>query len=128
MQANRSLRTLTAMVHAGMSDFYYFGMASRTDHHSPANCSLTFLIFGCLLSKNSQTHFFIHFTLGIKCFYEHINSDNGASDFIWAISMTAELKVPGIPGTSSADFTDSEFEQRREIMQRKFVSSSSSFP
>ena len=34
-----------------------------------------------------------------------INSDNGASDFIWAISMTAELKVPGIPGTSSADFT-----------------------
>ena len=42
--------------------------------------------------------------------------------------MTAELKVPGIPGTSSADFTGSEFEQRREIMQRKFVSSSSSFP
>ena len=71
VQADQSLRTLTAMVHAGMSDFYYFGMASRTDHHSPANCSLTFLIFGCLLSKNSQTHFFIHFTLGIKCFYEH---------------------------------------------------------
>ena len=42
--------------------------------------------------------------------------------------MTAELKVPGIPGTSSADFTCSEFEQRREIMQRKCVSSSSSFP
>ena len=38
--------------------------------------------------------------------------------------MTAELKVPGIPGTSSA----AEFEQIREIMQRKFVSSSSSFP
>ena len=59
----------------------------------------------------------------------NINSDNRASDFIWAItcSMTAELKVPGIPGTSSADFTGSEFEQRREIMQRKFVSSSSSF-
>ena len=71
VQADQSLRTLTAMVHAGMSDFYYFRMASRTDHHSPANCSLTFLIFGCLLSKNSQTHFFIHFTLGIKCFYEH---------------------------------------------------------
>ena len=65
VQADQSLRTLTAMVHAGMSDFYYFGMASRTDdHHSPANCSLTFLIFGCLPSKNSQTHFFIHFTLG----------------------------------------------------------------
>ena len=46
---------------------------------------------------------------------------------IWVISMTAELKVPGIPGTSSADFTCSEFEQRREIMQRKCVSSSSSF-
>ena len=57
-----------------------------------------------------------------------MNSDNRASNFIWAISMTAELKVPGIPGTSSADFTGSEFEQRREIMQRKFVSSSSSFP
>ena len=72
VQADQSLRTLTAMVHAGMSDFYYFGMASRTDHHSPANCSLTqFLIFGCLLSKNFQTHFFIHFTLGIKCLYEH---------------------------------------------------------
>ena len=42
--------------------------------------------------------------------------------------MTAELKVPGIPGTSSADFTGPEIEQRREIMQRKFVSSSSSFP
>ena len=53
-----------------------------------------------------------------------INSDNGASDFIWVISMTGELKVPGIPGTSSA----SEFEQRREIMQRKCLSSSSSFP
>ena len=39
VQADQSLRTLTAMVHAGMSDFYYFGMASRTDHHSPANCS-----------------------------------------------------------------------------------------
>ena len=64
VQADQSLRTLTAMVHAGMSDFYYVGMASRTDHHSPANCSLTFLIFGCLLSKNSQTHFFIHLTLG----------------------------------------------------------------
>ena len=65
VQADQSLRTLTAMVHAGMSDFYYFGMASRKDdHHSPANCSLTFLIFGCLLSKNSQTHFFIHFSLG----------------------------------------------------------------
>ena len=64
VQADQSLRTLTAMVHAGMSDFYYFGMASRTDHHSPANCSLTFLIFGCLLSKNSQTHYFTHFTLG----------------------------------------------------------------
>ena len=72
VQADQSLRTLTAMVHVGMSDFYYFGMASRADHHSPANCSLTqFLIFGCLLSKNFQTHFFIHFTLGIKCFYEH---------------------------------------------------------
>ena len=57
-----------------------------------------------------------------------INFDNRANNFIWAISMTAELKVPGIPGTSSADFTGSEFEQRREIMQRKFVSSSSSFP
>ena len=57
-----------------------------------------------------------------------INSDNGASDFIWVISMTAELKVPGILGTGSADFTCSEFEQRREIMQRKCVSSSSSFP
>ena len=34
-----------------------------------------------------------------------INSDNGASDFIWAISMAAELKVPGIPGTSYSDFT-----------------------
>ena len=65
MQADQSLRTLTAMVPAGMSDLYYFGMASRTDHHYPANCSLTqFLIFGCLLSKISQTHFFIHFTLG----------------------------------------------------------------
>ena len=42
--------------------------------------------------------------------------------------MTVELKVPGISGTSSADFAGSEFEQRREIMQRKFVSSSSSFP
>ena len=42
--------------------------------------------------------------------------------------MTVELEVPGISGTSSADFTGSEFEQRREIMQRKFVSSSSSFP
>ena len=30
VQADQSLRTLTAMVHAGMSDFYYFGMASRT--------------------------------------------------------------------------------------------------
>ena len=57
-----------------------------------------------------------------------MNSDNGASDFIWAISMTAELKVPGIPGSSSTDFTGSEFEQRREIMQKKIVSSSSSFP
>ena len=71
VQADQSLRTLTAMVHAGMSDFYYLGMASRTDHHSPANCSLTFLSFGCLLSKNSQTLFFIHFTPGIECFYEH---------------------------------------------------------
>ena len=71
-QADQSLRTLTAKVHAGMSDFYYFGMASRTDHHSPANCSLTqFLIFGCLLSKNSQIHLFHPFTLGIKCVYEH---------------------------------------------------------
>ena len=69
---DQSLRTLTAMVHAGMSDFYYFGMVSRTDHHSPANCSLTFLIFGCMLSKNSQTHFFHPFhSQGIKCFYEH---------------------------------------------------------
>ena len=127
MQADQSLRTLTAMVHTGMSDFYYFGMASRTDHHSPANCSLTFLIFGCLLSKNSQTHFFHPFHSGEKCFYEHKLS-NGASDFIWVISMTVELKVPGIPGTSSADFTCSEFEQKREIMQRKCVSSSSSFP
>ena len=42
--------------------------------------------------------------------------------------MTAELKVPGIPRTSSAGFTGSELEQRREIMQRKFVPSSSSFP
>ena len=42
--------------------------------------------------------------------------------------MTVELKVPGSPGTSSADFRCSEFEQRREIMQRKCVSSSSSFP
>ena len=59
VQADQSLSTLTAMVHAGILDFYYFGMASRTDHHSPANCSLTqFLIFGCLLSKSSQTHFF----------------------------------------------------------------------
>ena len=33
------------------------------------------------------------------------NSDYGASDFILAISLTAELMVPGIPGTSSADFT-----------------------
>ena len=71
VQADQSIRTSTAMVHAGMSDFYYFGMVNRTDHHSPANCSLTFLIFGCLLSKNSQTHFFINFTPGIKCFYEH---------------------------------------------------------
>ena len=71
VQADQSLRTLTAMVHAGMSDFYYFGMASRTDHHSPANCSLTqFLIFGCLISKNSQTHFFHPFHSGDKCFYE----------------------------------------------------------
>ena len=68
VQADRSLRTLTAMVHAGMSDFYYFGMASRTDHHSPANCSLTFLIFGCLLSKNSQAHFFHPFHSGDKMF------------------------------------------------------------
>ena len=59
VQADQSLITLTAMVHAGMSDFYYFRMASRTDHHSPANCSLTqFLNFGCRLSKNSQTQFF----------------------------------------------------------------------
>ena len=70
VQVDQSLRTLTAMVHAGMSDFYYFGMASKTDHHSPANCSLTqFLIFGCLLSKNSQTHFFFHpFHSGDKMF------------------------------------------------------------
>ena len=66
--ADQSLRTLTAMVHAGMSDFYYFGMASRTDHHSPANCPLTFLIFGCMLSKNSQTHFFHPFHSGDKMF------------------------------------------------------------
>ena len=79
VQADQSLRTLTAMVHAGMSDFYYFGMASRTDHHSPANCSLTFLIFGCMLKKIKKIKkiktpkliFFIHFTLGIKCFYGH---------------------------------------------------------
>ena len=72
VQADQSLRTLTAMVNAGMSDFYYFGMASRTDHHSPANCSLTFLIFGCMLYlKTPKLIFFIHFTLGIKCFYEH---------------------------------------------------------
>ena len=57
-----------------------------------------------------------------------MNSNNGASDFIWTFSMTAELKVQGIPGTSSADLTGSEFEQRRGNMQRKFVSSSSSFP
>ena len=68
VQADQSLRTLTAMLHAGMSDFYYFGMASRTDHHSPANCSLTFLIFGCLLSKNSQTQFFHPFNSGDKMF------------------------------------------------------------
>ena len=68
VQADQSLRTLTAMVHAGMSDFYYFGMASITDHHSPANCSLTFLIFGCMLSKNSQTHFFHPFHSGDKMF------------------------------------------------------------
>ena len=68
VQADQSLRTLTAMVYAGMSDFYYFGMASRTDHHSPANCSVTFLIFGCLLSKNSQTHFFHPFHSGDKMF------------------------------------------------------------
>ena len=50
VKADQNLRTLTAMVHAGMTAFYYFGMASRTDHHSPANCSLTqFLIFGCYL-------------------------------------------------------------------------------
>ena len=67
VQADQSLRTLTAMVHAGVSDFYYFGMASRTDHHSPANCSLTqFLIFGFLLSKNFQTHFFHPFHSGDK--------------------------------------------------------------
>ena len=58
VQADQSLRTLTAMVHAGMSDFYYFGMASTTDHHSPANC---------LLSKNSQTQFFHPFHSGEKC-------------------------------------------------------------
>ena len=68
VQADQSLRTLTAVVHADMSDFYYFGMASRTDHHSAANCSLTFLIFGCLLSKNSQTHFFHPFHSGDKMF------------------------------------------------------------
>ena len=68
VQADQSLRTLTAMVHTGKSDFYYFGMASRTDHHSLANCSLTFLIFGCLLSKNSQTHFFHPFHSGDKKF------------------------------------------------------------
>ena len=68
VQADQSLRTLTAMLHAGMSDFYFFGMASRTDHHSPANCSLTFLIFGCLLSKISQTQFFHPFHSGDKMF------------------------------------------------------------
>ena len=108
VHADQSLSTLTmltAMVHAGMSDFYYFGKASRTDHHSPANCSLTqFLIFGCLLSKMSQTQFFHPFHSGDKMLLV-INSDNGASDFIWAISMTTELKAPGIPGTSSSDFT-----------------------
>ena len=69
VQADQSLRTLTVMVHAGMSDLYFFRMASRTDHHSPANCSLTqFLIFGCLLSKNFQTHFFHPFHFGDKMF------------------------------------------------------------
>ena len=69
VQAGQSLRTLTAKVHAGMSDLYYFGMVSRTDHHSPANCSLTqILIYGCLLSKNSQTHFFHPFHSGDKMF------------------------------------------------------------
>ena len=105
VQADQSLNTSTAMVQAGISDFYYFGKASRTDHHSPANCSLTqFLIFVCLLSKISQTQFFHPFHSGDKMLLV-IKSDNGASDFIWAISMTAELKVPGIPGTSSSDFT-----------------------
>ena len=69
VQADQSLSTLTAMVHAGMSDVYYFGKASRTDHHSPAKCSLTqFLIFGCLLPKNSQTQFFYSFHSGDKMF------------------------------------------------------------
>ena len=69
VRADQSLSTLTAMVHAGMSDFYYFGMASRTDHHSSATCSLTqFLIFGCLLSKNSQTQFFHPFHSEDKMF------------------------------------------------------------
>ena len=36
--------------------------------------------------------------------------------------MTAELKVPGIPGTSSADFAGSEFEQRREIVLENLCS------
>ena len=60
-QADQSLSTLTAMVHAGMSDFYYFGMASRTDHHSPANCSLTqFLILAVCYLKTPKLIFFMH--------------------------------------------------------------------
>ena len=38
VQADQSLRTLTAMVHAGMSDFYYFEMASRTAEDWGAAC------------------------------------------------------------------------------------------
>ena len=54
------------LVQADGTRRHVFGMASRTDHHSYANCSLTFLIFGCLLSKNSQTHFFHPFHSGDK--------------------------------------------------------------
>ena len=55
VQADQSLRTLTAMVHAGMSDFYYFGMASRTDHHSPANCSLILRFLAvCYLTRKDM--------------------------------------------------------------------------
>ena len=50
VQADQSLRTLTAMVHAGMSDFYYTVLRDGEQDRSPFPCKLFFNISDFWLS------------------------------------------------------------------------------